>query len=315
MERATRAFYKAIEKQAWLDKAGDPLQRGIAALWDRTGEGGQRVKDVMHGRPLGHPLHPVLTDVPLGFWNSACAFDALSLALPSLRKAADVSIGIGIVGAVGAAATGITDWEHTSGESRRVGIAHALLNTVALVLYTTSFWQRLRGRRAAGMASSILGYAVGNVSASLGGHLVYDRNVGANHAHNLAGPEHWAPVAPEAAVIEGEPYRVDAAGVPVVLVRREGRLYALADRCAHLGGPLAEGKLEDGCIVCPWHGSAFALADGALVRGPSVFPQPALATRVRAGHIEVRRLETESSATPGQASAHEQEAAGTGQRG
>src|SRR4051794_5709943 len=100
-----RGLYRTIEQQRWLDKVGDPAQRAIAAIWDRSGERGEAIKDVLHGRPLGHPLHPVLTDIPIGFWNAACALDAASLAAPSLRPAADLSIGIGIAGAAAAAAT------------------------------------------------------------------------------------------------------------------------------------------------------------------------------------------------------------------
>ena len=87
---------------------------------------------------------------------------------------------------------------------------------------------------------------------------------------------------------EGEPRRVEADGTAVLLVRQGENLYALAETCAHMGGPLSEGKLEDGCVICPWHGSRFALDDGRVLDGPSTFPQPRLETRVRDGQIEVK---------------------------
>ena len=75
--------------------------------------------------------------------------------------------------------------------------------------------------------------------------------------------------------------------VPVVIVRAGERIHALADRCSHLSGPLSEGDLDDGCLTCPWHGSKFRLADGAVVRGPATAPQPVFDTRVRSGVVQV----------------------------
>ena len=84
-------------------------------------------------------------------------------------------------------------------------------------------------------------------------------------------------------------------GVPLLVLRREGTdddgVSVLADTCSHLGGPLHEGHLEETrgqlCVVCPWHGSAFSLANGEVLRGPATAPQPAFRTRVRAGQLEV----------------------------
>jgi nitrite reductase/ring-hydroxylating ferredoxin subunit len=87
---------------------------------------------------------------------------------------------------------------------------------------------------------------------------------------------------------ENEPRRVEAGGVPVVLVRQGTRIFALADTCSHLGGPLSEGTLEDCSIRCPWHGSRFALDDGRVLDGPATNPQPHFDVRVRGGQIEVR---------------------------
>jgi nitrite reductase/ring-hydroxylating ferredoxin subunit len=74
----------------------------------------------------------------------------------------------------------------------------------------------------------------------------------------------------------------------VLVVRQHGRVRALAHPCAHLGGPLSEGTLKDGSVVCPWHGSEFALDDGRVLNGPATQSQPCLRVRERAGHIEVK---------------------------
>jgi nitrite reductase/ring-hydroxylating ferredoxin subunit len=76
--------------------------------------------------------------------------------------------------------------------------------------------------------------------------------------------------------------------MPVLLLRRGERIYAIAETCAHLGGPLAEGTLDGLSVICPWHGSRVALEDGRVLDGPSTFPQPCFETRVHHGQIEVR---------------------------
>jgi len=78
------------------------------------------------------------------------------------------------------------------------------------------------------------------------------------------------------------------AGIELVLVRRNGTIYALGDRCAHRGGSLHEGELLGDCIECPLHGTRIRLDDGSLERGPSAYPQPVFETREHDGRVEVR---------------------------
>jgi nitrite reductase/ring-hydroxylating ferredoxin subunit/uncharacterized membrane protein len=291
------AALQVIERQQWLDRIGDGVQRAIEGVYSRTGEAGQRVKDFLHGTWLGHPLHPVLTDVPLGAWTAALVLDVLEVTggRRELRAGADAAVSVGIAGAVGAAAAGLNDWQHTEGAARRTGVAHGLLNASALLLYVGSLWLRKSGARGEGQALSALGFAALSASAYLGGYLVYDRRIGVNHAAtdgagataDDAGGDFVA-VLPEKELAEGEPRRVEVNGRPAVLVRRGHRIHALAETCAHLGGPLGEGRVEADAIVCPWHGSRFALRDGRVLNGPSPYPQPCFETRVRAGQIEVR---------------------------
>ncbi len=73
--------------------------------------------------------------------------------------------------------------------------------------------------------------------------------------------------------------------MPLLVLRRGGTVNVLSDRCSHLSGPLHEGELEDGCVVCPWHGSTFRLADGSVRRGPATAPVPAFDTRVSSGRV------------------------------
>jgi nitrite reductase/ring-hydroxylating ferredoxin subunit/uncharacterized membrane protein len=282
------AVIEAIERQDWLDVVGDRLQKTVAAAFEAGGDVGRRVRDFLHGTWLGHPLHPVMTDVPLGAWTTALVLDAAAGGNTSIARAADTAVGVGIAGAVGAAVTGLTDWQHTTGGDRRVGVGHALLNTTALALYVASFALRRRGMRDLGRGLSALGFLVAAGAAYVGGTLVYSRRIGVNHAQR---PESWTdfvPVLRESELSQDSPRRVEAQGVALVIVRRGDRIHALIESCAHLGGPLSEGRVEGNAIRCPWHGSLFALDDGRVLEGPSTFPQPCLEVRVRGGQVEAR---------------------------
>jgi nitrite reductase/ring-hydroxylating ferredoxin subunit/uncharacterized membrane protein len=287
LQQLGEAAVDNLQRQEWLEPLADNLQRAVVAAFQAGGQTGRRIRDFLHGTWLGHPLHPVLTDVPLGAWTVATVLDLAGRDTRSQGRAADAAIGIGLAGAVGAAVTGMTDWQHTADEERRVGLLHALLNISATALYATSLALRLRGARTAGRSIGGLGFAVALGAAYLGGHLVYRKRIGVDHAPHPDWGD-FVTALPEPELRESVPRRVDVRGVPVVLIRRAGRIHALADSCAHLGGPLSEGEADDVAIRCPWHGSRFALDDGAVLEGPSTFAQPCFDVRVRAGQIEVR---------------------------
>jgi nitrite reductase/ring-hydroxylating ferredoxin subunit/uncharacterized membrane protein len=281
------AAVRGVERQDWLEPLAERLQRAVGAVYEAGGSTGRRIRDFLHGTWLGHPLHPVLTDIPLGAWTVAATLDLSSRNGHGHERAADTAIGVGLVGAVGAAVTGLTDWQHTAAEDRRVGLLHGLLNLSATGLYALSFVLRLRGARGAGRATAGLGFTAALGAAYLGGHLVYRKRIGVDHAPRVEWDDFVA-VLPESELTESAPRRVETRGVPIVLVRRGGHTFALADQCAHLGGPLSEGRVDDAGIRCPWHGSRFALDDGRILEGPSTFPQPCFDVRVHGGQIEVR---------------------------
>jgi nitrite reductase/ring-hydroxylating ferredoxin subunit/uncharacterized membrane protein len=280
------AALEKVERRDGLDPLADRIQGAVARLFEAGGTTGRRIRDFLHGTWLGHPLHPVLTDIPLGAWTVAAVLD-LAGGTRREQRAADSAVAIGLVGAAGAAVTGMTDWQHTAGEARRSGLVHGLLNASATVLYAASLGLRMRGAREAGRATAGAGFAVALLAAYVGGHLVYKKRVGVDHAPRVEWDDFVATVG-EQEVGEGTCRRVDVRGVAVVLARRGGEIYALADTCAHLGGPLSEGELDDTSIRCPWHGSRFGLTDGRVLEGPSTFTQPSFETRVRDGRIEVR---------------------------
>jgi nitrite reductase/ring-hydroxylating ferredoxin subunit/uncharacterized membrane protein len=219
------------------------------------------------------------------------AFDALAAVSgkDTMDSAADACVAAGLAGAAGAAITGLTDWQDVDPPARRIGLVHALLNITATSLMTASLVQRRRDSRAGGRGLGLLGFLVASMAARLGGNLVYEHRIGVDHAVEKPLPEQFQPTIAESELEENKPKRVEVNGTPIVLVRSGSEIYALAETCSHLGGPLAEGKVENGAIQCPWHGSRFSLKDGRVVNGPAVHSQPCLEARVRNGKIEVRK--------------------------
>ncbi len=245
------------------------------------------VKDVLSGTPLGHPAHPALTDVPIGSWTSAVVLDLIGGS--DSRTAARRLVAVGILAALPTAASGYSDWadsEMSSDTVRRTGLVHAASNLAALGLFTASYVARRRGD--GGRLLALAGAGAMTVGGHLGGHLSFVEGVGVNQTVFAKGSGDWTPVVGEDELAEGKPVCVRAGEVDVMIVRDADGLHALDDHCTHRGAPLHEGEVADGCVVCPWHGSRFRLADGSIVQGPAVTPQPLYETRVVDGRVEVR---------------------------
>jgi len=278
-----------LKSEEWIKPAEEGLQNLIHKAFQFSG--GRQAKNFLHGTWIGHPLHVILTDVPIGAWTATIAFDALNAMghRREYRVAADAALSVGLIGAVGAAASGLTDWQDVDPPARRIGLVHGLLNVASLVLFGSSLVARRNGARTTGRSLAALGYAVSMAAGWLGGNLVYGQKVGVDHTASEKLPEKFAPVLAEAHLEDGKPVRAEHNGTPILLVRRGSHIYALVETCSHLGGPLSEGKLEGDVIQCPWHGSRFSIRDGHVVDGPAVHPQPCLKARVRAGHVEVRK--------------------------
>jgi nitrite reductase/ring-hydroxylating ferredoxin subunit/uncharacterized membrane protein len=254
------------------------------------------LKDALSGTWLGHPLHPLLVLVPLGCWTSATFLDLVGGR--GSRAAADRLVAAGVVSALPTAAAGASDWSDTGGGERRVGIVHAMANSAGLACFTASWVARKGGRRASGVLLGLAGHAFVGLGGYLGGHLTYATGVGVDTTAFQSGPEQWTPVLDADEVPEGRAVGADVGGVRLLLVRDGGEVRALAARCTHRGGPLDEGPVADGCVTCPWHGSRFELATGAVVQGPATAPQPDYETRVVDGRVEVRRSEPRDARHP-----------------
>lgn len=269
-----------VERLEWLDKPAET----VAPLLQKVFRKGV-VEDTMSGTPIAHPVHPMLVTVPLGAWSSVTLLDLTGADATATRRL----VGIGIVSALPAAATGANDWVTTSGAERRIGAVHALVNYGALGLQLASWRARARGRRFGGTLLSAASLGLSVVGGWLGGHLVYALGVGPDTTAFQQLPTEWADALPASEISDGPAY-CEIDGVPLVLFRSNGDIVALADRCTHRGGPLHEGRLDNGCITCPLHGSTFA-ADGSVRSGPATRPQPNLQVRVVDGRVQVRRDE------------------------
>lgn len=277
-----RRLLERLEKTSKLDRLSDPLQRGLHRILRG------RVRDVLHGVWLGHPLHPTLVQVPIGAWLAAAILDAI----PGTSRSATVLVGVGTAGAVPTAVAGWNDWSSLEREPRRVGLVHAASNSVAIGLYTGSLIARLAGNHRLGRRLAYAGMGVASVGAFLGGHLSYRYASAVNQAAPALNriPEGWHDLCEFGALTEGQGLVSQIGDVSVLVARTGDAVTAMIERCGHETGPLGDGKFTqvDGtdCVVCPWHGSTFRLSDGAAMHGPASTDQPVLATRVRDGRVE-----------------------------
>jgi len=285
------AIAEVVENQTWLGKIATPLQTWVNNLFGKQGEPKYAVKNALNGTWLGHPLHPVLTDIPLGTWTTATALDFISNDDEGLQRAADISVWLGLAGAAGSFVTGVAQWSDLDGTDLRVGLMHGLLNSSAAVLYLGSAILRGTGQRRTAVTLSTLGYFTSLVAAYLGGELAFAKGIGVNHVAFEGGSDDFVAVMDVQDLPEGKLTRVDVSGISAVLLKQGKAIYAIGATCSHLGGPLDEGTVENGVVTCPWHGSCYRMSDGSIVNGPATYAEPTFAVRTRNGKIELRRLD------------------------
>ncbi|PWU45837.1 (2Fe-2S)-binding protein [Micromonospora globispora] len=280
-----RALLTKLEQASALDRVGDRLQRIVQATLRP-----QRVRDLLHGVWLGHPLHPAMVQVPVGAWISAAVVDLL----PGQRRAATTLIGVGTFSALPAAVAGLNDWAALSRDQRRIGLVHAASNVVGLALYSGSLAARMNGRHGLGRALGFLGLSAASTGAYLGGHLAYKQGAqvtqSVSELHLIS--DGWHPLGDFAALPQRQLVTREVDDVSVILYRHGDDVTVMLERCPHQSGPLGQGEVQqiDGhdCVVCPWHGSTFRLNGGEVVHGPSGNDQQVLPSRVVNGVLEAR---------------------------
>ncbi|BBL80163.1 hypothetical protein RxyAA322_20170 [Rubrobacter xylanophilus] len=281
---------RIVEAMPFLEGISDAVQPRVR---EAVEAGGRPVRNLLDGTWMEVPLHPVLTDVPVGAWTSTLVFDGLDVisGRRAARNAADASLAFGLLGGLAAAVAGLSDWRYLMGHSRRMGAAHGLFNTAGLALAAVSLGLRAAGRRNAGRAAFLAGYTLAGVGAHLGGELSYGHGlrVDRNALRGQEGPEEFVPVLKASELPAGGMRRVSADGAEVLLARSsDGEICAISAVCGHFGGALDQGRREGDTVVCPLHGSRFDLCSGKVIDGPAVFPQPRYEVRVRGEDIEIR---------------------------
>jgi nitrite reductase/ring-hydroxylating ferredoxin subunit/uncharacterized membrane protein len=285
-----QAVERAVERAPRVGEVGTRASHAVHHAVLKAGDGARDAVDVLHGTWLGHPLHPVLTELTIGAWFIGGMFDAVGAIGRSRRSrlTGDRLAAIGTVCAIPTALTGLADFSTFPKWSAKPATLHAALNLANLSLYAGSLRERRRGNRRRGLALSWLAQALTMASAWLGGMLVYKHKVGVDHSERFTGPTDWTSVLDEADLLEGRAKRVELDGKHVLLYRENGQVFAIGAVCSHAGGPLDQGKISDGRVQCPWHDSVFDLRDGRIVHGPATQPQARFETQVRGGRVEIR---------------------------
>jgi nitrite reductase/ring-hydroxylating ferredoxin subunit/uncharacterized membrane protein len=278
-----------VDRLGWLRTLSDWLTGVLGPFRERHQD--NLALELLHGgRWAGHPLHPALSDLPIGLWAGVVVLDATDRD-PAPRQgfdAAGMLSAAGILAACATALTGLSDWAVSNDQDRRVGLLHGLLNTAALGIQGASLGARMAGHRDTARALGVAGFTVTAAAGYLGGHLVFTKGVMVNRVAWAMGPRRWTRALQEADLPDDSPTAVEAEGRQIMLYRHRGRLYAIDNICSHAGGLLSRGPVANLTVTCPLHGSRFALANGCVSRGPASQPQPVLPTRIRNGWIEVR---------------------------
>lgn len=289
-----------------VDRFAGALQSAIKTLIGSNRRGPRLFKSLLNGTWLGHPLHSVVTDIPITAWLLTAIFDILWLLAPEANlwaaRAAQATTLVGVIGALGAIATGSADWSDTFAHERRVGLLHGLLNTLATMLYAVSLALRFgvfagalnlsltAGESTTAAIIGFVGLGVMLFAAFLGGDLVFGNATGVNHTHFEPRIEQFERVAALADVPDNGMRRfVSAEGAPVLLIRQGERVYAIGSTCSHDGGPLHEGTLRKNVVQCPWHGARFNIKSGRVLTGPATSNVPRYDVRIADGQVEVRR--------------------------
>lgn len=305
MAQQAKTISDLVEALPWLDTLAEPTQRATNAIFGKNAAT-RKVKDWLNGTPLLHRLHPALVAVPIGAWTTGLVLDLLETRADRPQdwsRSADAAVVLGIVGALPSVTTGLADWTDTYDHQRRVGIAHALINSVALAFYGASLGLRLADRRGSARLCSMVGFSVVTLGGMLGGELVYTLGVNIPHTLYPKPPTDFTDVLASTDLVEDKPVVAEAGRVPVMLLRRGETIYAVQNWCPHAGGPLNEGKIVGDEVYCPWHDSRFCLHDGRPTQGPASTPLRTFEVKEERGRIFVRPIDSARSWPPAPAQA------------
>ena len=273
----------AIARQAGLDRPAELL---TTKLRDVLGSG--PVKDALSGTWLGHPLHPLLTDLPIGFWTSAFTLDVLGG--KHSRRAATRSSAWGVL----TASPHCSQWRLRLGRHVRARAQGRLVSRRrehhrARFATPPRGWTRRRGRHWRGVALGLGGATAATVGGYLGGHLLQSAGRRCRPHRPPATADGLDAVSPPPRRSTSSPRCVLAGEAPVIVLRHGGRLVALDARCPHRGAPMDEGEVEGDMHRVPVaRESSSASPTARLVQGPSMIRSPPYECRIVGDDVEVR---------------------------
>jgi nitrite reductase/ring-hydroxylating ferredoxin subunit len=275
-----------------LSRLWNGTARLVEAFFGVLGRPGKLFQDFLNGAWLGHSLHPVVVDVVVGGSTMALLLQvAIWLGVADLHTALPWVVGLTWLAGVSAIVTGLTDFKDTAaGDERYVVGLHGLINIVATAVLIGAFAMLLAGADGVAGWLILVGFLILSVGAFIGGHVVFKYGYMVNHNAFAAGKtaKEFTPVLPVAELAEATPTKALLGATALVVVRRGDLVFALKETCSHAGGPLSKGKLAGDTIVCPWHGSAFRLRDGAVRHGPAATRQVAYRARISGAQVEVQ---------------------------
>jgi nitrite reductase/ring-hydroxylating ferredoxin subunit/uncharacterized membrane protein len=284
-----RLLTRLLDAQdGWARPLGDVVNRVLVAIFRPI----RPIKDFLNGTWLGHPLHPAITDVPIGAF-----FVALVLDVAGVARGAFLAIVVGQLAFLASVVTGLTDYSDTDGRARTRATVHGLMMLVGGAFTAASLILRIGSDATGGLPLVLLGIGFLDIAAAayVGGDVVFlFGNMVSRHAFRGGGTK-WirletADGAEPDALPELVPARAKLGSNTLVLVREGAAIHALHDTCAHAAGSLSDGKVADGCLECPVHGARYRLRDGRLVRGPALYDQPAYEVRRGESGWEARRV-------------------------
>ena len=254
------------------------------------------LKDLLEGKPLRHPIHPMLVHFPIGFLVLSFLLDLVSLVfpeVPGLLCGSFYAMLLGIIAALLAAVPGIVDYSEIRRDhpGKVVATRHMILNLMVVAIYGINLWIRSSALSDPKISLlpfllSIIGIGLLSVSGYLGGRLVYDEGIAVGrHKRRTPTPQEtirlstghatkdgettFVPI-PEAEQLgNGETLRVEIDKLVMTITRIDNQLYAFQEFCTHRFGPLSEGSLHGFNVQCPWHNSCFDVRTGKVTNGPA----------------------------------------------
>ena len=270
------------------------------------------VKDFLEGKPLRHPIHPMLVHFPIGLFFLSLLLDIASFVFPSVPNlvlGSFYAISLGVIAALLAAVPGFADYTDIRRDhpAKRTASAHMILNLIVVGLYAINLAVRfsadvdLRVHPLA-FSFSLVGVALLSISGYLGGRLVYDDGIGVGrHKRHMPAPRDtihltvpipgadgvFVPIMAAQQLRERETLRVEIGGQIMTIAKIENQLFAFQEFCTHRFGPLSEGKFEGFNVQCPWHNSCFDVRTGKVTKGPARVDLKILKVEMREGKVGV----------------------------